>query len=114
MMQILYRTADPDHLELRATAEDFYKAEYRQLFWTHKVDENGITKPTFEPYQGWWDGTLKEPIFNRRLLSAFYETWQEAQTAYNEQLRQLRAQGYVHSFSKNPYSPNGELYENLT
>jgi hypothetical protein len=114
MMRTTYKTKRPEHLERRDKPEDFTNAEYRQVVLQNKVGADGVRVLILEVNQGWWDDANKTPIHARTLLAAPYDSWDDAEKDYGKQIEKLIAEGYIHSFSIDPFDPTGRRYEQLS
>jgi hypothetical protein len=110
----IYKTKTPDFLPHPEKPEDFQDVEFRQLVLRGDPESGNRDACVLELNQGWWYFAEKRAIHPRTLLSANYDTWDEAKAAYDVQLDSLAKQGYLHGFSLDPYSAAGGIYTDLS
>jgi hypothetical protein len=98
----VYKTNRPDVSTPRNTPQDFDDAEYYEIALGKVENGDGERKPTVKVFHGWWDERNKEAKNSRLVLDVPYENWDEAESAYHNQISYYASQGYIYSFAPKP------------
>ena len=108
MMQSLYRVSNPDTEREVRTPEDLSEGEFRQIVLNRGEDRNtGILKV----HQGWWNQAERKPVLSSVILEHTFVTWAEGESAYDAQIQFAVKDGYVYSFTIDPFSDTGYAME---
>jgi len=107
----VYKTNQPEQHVHGSKPEDFARVEYYQFAVGRVEDDRGIRKPTVRVFHGWWDELNQDAKSNTQIFCAAYETEEEAEAAYKEQLSHYAGQGFIHAFMPTPW---GGFHSELT
>ena len=113
MLKTTYKTNRPQELVAGERPEDFVNAEYRQVFMrdVEPPEDQGIYIVTVN--QGWWNQRAKESIHPRNLSTETFATYDQADAAFDLQVRHLATIGFIHAYTPVPVPPEFVQYEEL-
>jgi hypothetical protein len=100
MIQVftVYRVAEPNE-------------DPRAEFYTLSVRTEGFapTPVVVREAHGFWDDGIKKAVLARPTYEESFDSWKEAERAFESHLRHRASEGFQHCFSKpNPFE--GEIY----
>lgn len=105
MFETLYKTDSPTELEHAEYYQPNLDMEFVEGKWIFFVREK----------HGWFNDARKRAEHHITTLSPDepYTDAKEAQARYDQQLRHRASEGFVHSFSFDPFAPNGVHYRRV-
>ncbi len=107
LYQTLYATNDPDEIPRAEYYEPQLEMQFIGDAWRYFVREK----------HGWFDTVIKEHVHIVSTLNPKpnegFSSYEEARQKYDERVQHRATQGYVHSFTVDPTSPDGVWYREI-